>query len=260
MEKLKDMAILVGKEPGSGRLLVWARRGGLSGEAAVGGAGSVPACVSRCLPARGAAHCRIDIDGEGRMTLANLKPGNVTYVDGLEVASRRVVPGSVVELGAGRYALDLPAVLDAAGRIAAAFPAPPAEYSLAPLRKVWEEYDRRVKAVRKRQRAVGLWSGVPVALSMLGGFLTGVAGDGMRPYMLAFTGAALVVLVVGLYLRFTDKSAEEIEKLTEKFQDEYACPNPDCRHFMGHQPYNVLKQNKSCPYCRCKYAGNDAVL
>jgi len=255
---LENSTILIGKEPATGRLLVSVAIGGKRCNATMGDAGSVPNSVSRCLPAEGVAHCKIVVDAKGTMVLTNLKSRNVTYVNETEIVSKRITPASRIALGCDRYVVDLAGVIDTAKRLCSSQPwhdtsHPKQEYSIKGLKPVWEEYSGTLKQIRIRQQKVGLLSGVPMAFSMLGGLVAGVAPEEIRGIALVFTGIAFIIMSVGLYLRFTDKSIEKTEQLTERFQNTYVCPNPSCRHFMGNQPYNVLRQNTACPYCKCKF-------
>lgn len=254
MDNLKGKTILVGKEPGNGRLYVSVSINGQHKTAAIGEMQSVPNSVSRCKPGENAAHCKIAVGENGEMTITNMKQQNVTYVNGTEVATKRIKAGCRIELGKDRYAMDLNAVLQAARKIVGMMPAPPApaqEYSIRHLKRVWKEYNDSIKGIKIRQKNLGLLSNIPMGFSMLGGLVAGVYPQ-VREVALVFTGIALLIMLVGFYKRFTDKSIDEMEALTEDFQRKYICPNPDCQHFMGNQPYNVLRQNKNCPYCKCK--------
>lgn len=71
VENLKGSTILIGRESDNGRLLVSLMINGTAKTAAMGSAGSVPNCVSRCKPAEGVGHCKIVIDGGGNMTIVN---------------------------------------------------------------------------------------------------------------------------------------------------------------------------------------------
>lgn len=88
MERLKGKTILVGKEPGQGRLLVAVLETGKA--AAIGSPGCVPNSVSRCKPADGVAHVKITIDQSENMVLTNMKPQNVTFINGTEIVSKHV--------------------------------------------------------------------------------------------------------------------------------------------------------------------------
>ena len=111
VENLKGSTILIGRESDNGRLLVSLMINGTAKTAAMGSAGSVPNCVSRCKPAEGVAHCKIVIDGGGNMTIVNMKPANVTYVNGVEIVSKRISESSNVELGKDRYRLNVDSML-----------------------------------------------------------------------------------------------------------------------------------------------------
>ena len=50
-----------------------------------------------------------------------------------------------------------------------------------------------------------------------------------------------------------DTSVEDRKKAQNELIDNYICPNPKCKHFLGQQPYKVLRQNKNCPYCKAKW-------
>ena len=42
-------------------------------------------------------------------------------------------------------------------------------------------------------------------------------------------------------------------EIEDSFREQYVCPNPTCKHFLGFTPYNEVVKNRSCPYCRSKY-------
>lgn len=246
---LKGKTILIGKEPGQGRLLIAIK--GLPKIITIGQIGSVPESVSRCKPAEGVAHCQLEIDEVGNLTLTNLKAQNVTLVNNGEIMSKRVNTASTVLLGKDRYPIDLSVILDAAEKLfVTVVPPTQPKFSIKHLKDVWDEYNENQKKIKIRQKNIGLLSSIPIAFSMFGGLLAGVAPE-IRSFALVFTGIALVIMFIGLYLRFTDKSIEKSEQEQEKLQNKYVCPNPKCRHFLGIQSYNILKQNKGCPHCKC---------
>lgn len=254
---LEGKTILIGKEPGNGRLLIAVKGGGSIKTAIIGEIGCVPGTVSRCKPAEDVGHCKLTIDQNSNMTLTNLKPQNVTYVNGTEIMTKRVSPDSEIALGKDRYSINLNSILEIAkklvGQGAAQGQQKQIEVSIKPLKKVWGDYNKQLKAIKIRQKNIGIFARVPIVFTMLGGGVSTLMPD-IRPYAIVFTFIALVITVIGIYKQVTDKSMDEQEKLTEKFQNTYVCPNPECRHFVGNQPYNILRQNKKCPYCGCKYS------
>jgi len=256
IEQLKGKTILIGKEPVNGRLLVSVKINEKTQTAALGVPNSVPNTVSRCKPAEDAAHCKIVVDNAGTLTVTNLKPENVTYINGMEIVSKKIAPDGTLQLGRDKYPVSVATVIETAAKIvAAAFPPPPEEYSILPLKAVWDDYNTKMRNIKIRQKNIGLLASLPMAFSMLGGIVAGVATDELRKYALGFTLFAFLVFMVGLYKRFTDHSIEEMEKITEDFQRKYVCPNDKkpCLHFMGNVPYNILRQNTRCPYCGCSF-------
>lgn len=247
-DNLKGKTILIGKEPEQSRLLIAIK--GTSQITTLGQIGSVPNSVSRCKPTEGVAHCQIEIDLTGNMTLSNMKAQNVTYVNGAEIMSKRIDATSTITLGKDKYAIDLNAILNAATNLISSIIPP--EYSIKYLKDVWDEYSGSLKKIRIRQKNIGLLASIPFSFTMLGGALIAFVPE-IQSFAKVFTAVAAIVMLYGLYKRFTDKSIEEIEQLKEKFQDKYVCPNPKCHHYLGEQTYKILKQNKNCPYCKCHW-------
>ena len=182
----------------------------------------------------------------------------MTYVNGAEIVSKKVKSNGMIELGKDRYSVSVNTIIGTASKIVATViptpPSPPEEYSIKHLKKVWDDYNARMRDIKIRTRNIGLLSSIPMAFSMLGGLIAGVAPE-IREYALILTGIALLIMLIGFYKRFTDKSIEETEQLTEEFQKKYICPNKKkpCNHFLGNVPYNILRQNTKCPYCGCLF-------
>lgn len=254
-DNLKNRTILIGKEPGSGdRLFLSVVIDGKSKTGAIGERGSVPHCVSRLKANENVAHCKIDIDANGMMKLTNLKEQNVTYVNGAEIETKRIDEGSYVELGIDKYRIDIKEVLDAALKLV--FAGGGAVFALDPLKKVWHEYKDESTRLKERTRKLGILASVPMVFSMSAGLASAFVPSEYRTYTLMLTGVALVIMLIGLYLRATDKSTKKLDELNEKFQSIYVCPNPKCNRFMGNQSYKLLVQqyeDGSCPKCKCKY-------
>lgn len=249
IDNLKGKTILIGKESGNGRLLVSVRINGQPKFTTIGEVNSVPNSVSRCKPVENTAHCKIEVDTTGNIIVTNLKPQNVTYINGTEIISKKVKKDGIIELGKDHFSIRVSTIVEIASKIVASVcPPPPEEYSIKNLKKVWDDYNSQMKMIKIRQRNIGLLSSIPMAFSMLGGLIAGTVPE-IRTFALILTGIALLILLIGLYLRFTDNTIEKTEEITEEFQRKYACPK--CGHFMGSHPYNILRQNKKCHYCGC---------
>lgn len=226
------MELIIGRDSNTGKLKV------VNGNEVklVGAPSSVPRDVSR-------QHCQLSVTG-GNITIKNIKAENVTWVNGLEVNTKQITIADTIELGPSRsYTVPLKEVLDGFE---------PNEVDIRPLRQVWENYNNGMLAIRKRQQRNNLLARVPIAFTMLGTVVSAIS-ESIRPFSIAFTVIALVIMLYGFYLIATDKGIDQQEALKKQLQQQYICPNPKCQHFMGFQDYDVLIHNNNCPYCKAKY-------
>lgn len=237
---------VIGKEEGQHRLLVKVGPKAFT----IGSPQSVPNSVSR-------THCSLTVDFSEdtkrtvtQMKIKNIKSQNITYVDGHEVESKSIKETSVIQLGYERYNMNLQNVIDGMRKIIG----PGQEYyPISHLEKIWQEYDEEKLKISdssaklaNKQRLQGLLS----MSAMFIGFIPGI-DQIVRGIIIA------AALVVGVYLFIKGSSGSTIQRkmhdLDNEFIKKYTCPNPSCNHFIGNIPYDVLKQNVGCPYCKCKY-------
>lgn len=269
MERLKGKTILVGKEPGQGRLLV--AISGTGKTAAIGSPGSVPNCVSRCKPAEGVAHAKITVDQDGNIVLTNMKSQNVTFVNGLEIQSKKIIQSNTVELGKDRFSVSVPVILETAKKIVGAVPPPVKQYNISDLEKIWNDFHDKGLKIKKRQKEQGIYAILPMFFTMGAGAVTFVLsfilGDDYKDEIQILSGILIVTGLIMLAYSFTkrknDTSIEDLEKISEDFQLRYVCPNPDCNIFFGAISYKLLKnqlrshkdQKMYCPRCGCELVG-----
>ena len=263
---LEGKTILIGKEPGNGRLMIAVRGPGVAKTATIGAIGCVPASVSRCKPAEDAGHCLLTIDQNSVMTLTNLKPQNVTYVNGMEIMTKRVTSDSNIMLGKDRYAINLDAILDVAKKLVGqasgqAQGSQMEEVSIKHLRSVWEKYDSTLLDLQINQQKKANQQRLQGILSMSGMFLAILPSvtkwdlpewvQSIRViFIVAALGLAFYFFITGS--RIKDSFLWKKRELDQALIKDYVCPK--CGHYMGTQPYQVLSQNKKCPYCGCKYS------
>lgn len=241
---------VIGKEEGLHRLLV--KIG--SKAFVVGQPQSVPNTVSRL-------HCSLTVaysDDPAHNVLSikihNLKSHNKTYVDGLEVESKTIKENSLVQLGFDRHPVNLKQIVDGMRKFLPAAPPPPAkEISISPLKRIWEEYDEEKLRISdgaaknaNRQRLQGI-------LSMSGVLIGFVPGMDQTIRMVIIVAALLIAIFFFVKGLTGDTIQRKLHDLDEEFRKKYVCPNPDCRHFIGNIPYDILRQNSGCPHCKCKY-------
>lgn len=261
-DNLKGRTILVGKEPGGSRLFVSVRIkeiGNVPKCTPLPGVNNVPNSVSRCKVNEDIAHFSLSISNNGAITITNLKPQNTTSVNGSEVIKKVIREGSRLSLGKDDYPVSLSDVLDTASKIVALFVKP--DFSIRPLKKVWTEYHARQIEIKKKPQRLG-------NIQMFSSFLT-IAGGGLwmaldrlgvnvqDPATKAFFGALSIAGIIVFVYTFIKKNrfdpVDEGEKLEQVFHKKYICPNPECHHFVGNLSYDLLRQYKNCPHCKCKW-------
>lgn len=246
MERLKEQTILIGRDPNTSKLLISMNVNGQVKNVTLGN-GVIPNSVSRCLPAQNSAHCKITVNQNGDMILTNLKEQNITKVNGSEILSKRITNTNNISLGREDYSFTVDAILEAAKKLVP--PPPVMPKSIKHLEKVYEDYEKTLDMIHHAQEKKGKMSRLPIIISSTGGVVSALMAF-VYPMGMAVT---LPIAIIGLCMHlknFThkDTSYEDRKKAQDKLIDEYICPH--CQHYLGSQPYKVLKQNKKCPHCK----------
>lgn len=199
-------------------------------------------------------HCWLTANGDGTYTLQN-KSSQGTFIDGRKVLKTQVTSDTIIKLSETTSV-----------KVADLLPLPQAdqpnvpEFSLLPLKVVWEDYHNKQLEIKKNQRSIALFRSASPLFTLGSGSVATLAktmgwGDTIFGLTVVMTIIGLLLMVYSFIKGYNDKSIEETEKATEIFQSKYVCPNPKCHHFMGNYPYNLVRQNKSCPWCKCKFTG-----
>lgn len=238
------MEIVIGREPTTptnigGRLHITT-----SGrkEYFLGLENSVPKSVSR-------QHCRLSVAPDGKMTLTNVKPANVTFVEGVQIISKTVTADDSVGLGGECYPVDLRQVLAVVSEEIVR------SYDISHLKDVWEKYQQDKIDLQVRQSksaAVQSVSGLLSMASIACGFIPGIP-----PFVRGILYGLAIILAVFFFIYRMRHAGENVLKLNgleAQFRKDYVCPNPDCRRFLGNMPYEeLIKQTKSCYLCKSIY-------
>ena len=202
-------------------------------------------------------HCRLTDNGDGTFTLENISTTACTYVNGLQVFKTTVKPADIIGLGENvrTKVADLLPLTPAA-------PAAPAasvkEYSIRHLEEVWKEYDRRTTEIKEEQRNTNLLRSLAPMFTMGSGAVAGIAkacewDESIFIFTIVLTVIGILIMLFAFIKGYRDSSIEDTKSLNRWMQDNYVCPNPDCRHFVGMKDYHVLRQDIGCPYCKCKF-------
>ena len=211
-------------------------------------------------------HCWLTDNGDGTWTLQN-KSQNGTFVNGKQIVKTKVTPDTYIKLSETTI-VKVADLLPIPQKPVTPPPAPtpsaahkPKEvptYSIRHLEKVWKDYHDKQLEIKNRQRSINqLRSASPIFTIGSGAIATMAKtmgwDEGIFTFTIVLTIVGLVLMVYSFVKGYNDNSIEEQEKATEDFQHRYVCPNPECRHFMGNQPYRLIRQNKTCTWCKCKY-------
>ena len=248
MNNLRGRTILVGKEPQNGRLLISININGKPVKGVLGAQNSVPQSVSRCKPEENIAHCKIDVDVNGKMKVQNLKSQNVTYVNGLEIATKAVKIGDNLQMGIDRYSIPM---------VDKVIPPSSKEFSIKPLEMVWDNYNKQMISIKKRNSEIATAASFAMLFTIGSGALSGVLRvlefEEISNITIILPVIGLILMVRNYFRKKNDTSIEDMEHLNAELQTLYVCPNPACRHFLGNKSYRVLRQDNGCPYCKCKF-------
>ena len=257
LNALKGKTIYVGRESGTDRLLVYLPINGKIKAFQIGNPGSVPKSVSRAIPNQNKAHLSIKIDGNGNIIVSNLKPENVTFVNGSQIVSKKISDIDNIELGTDHYPLPLQDLLAKVSKLTTdTLRQTPETFNISHLERVWNEYHEGQKGIKNKQKKINLvrsGCGIFTMCAMPTIFFLNPLGLAAWGY--ALTGIGIVGNVYSfLGLRKNDPE-EEKEKLLGKLEREYICPNPQCNRYFGQLKYSLLKsQHKmQCPYCKSKF-------
>lgn len=199
-------------------------------------------------------HCWLTDNGDGTYTLQN-KSLQGTFVNGRQVVKTIVKADDKIKLSASttvKVADLLPLKQPAQGGKTVE------EYSIAHLKDVWDEYHDMLLDIQVKQRKLNMYRSASPMFTIGSGAIATLAktmgwGDEIFVITLVMTAIGLILMVFTFVYGFCDNSIEKREAATEKFNSEYVCPNPKCHHFMGTQSYHIIRQNKNCPWCKCKF-------
>lgn len=233
------MEIIIGRETGAQQPRLQIKCEGKNYY--LGNPGSVGMKVSR-------QHCRLDVKTDGTIvSITDITDNNFMYINGKEFKSKKGVNlTDVIELGPERYKLDIAAVL----KQVIGTPT----YHIAPLREVYDSYQKELMNMQIKQGKMGAMSSLPMILSMGSGVLVSVI-PGISPAIrtiLIIIAVSLMILFIFLRLITASSNPQKRKELDDDFHKKYVCPNPNCKHFFGTMRPDELVTSKTCPWCKSK--------
>ncbi|MDE6295033.1 MAG: FHA domain-containing protein [Muribaculaceae bacterium] len=277
MENLKGKQILIGKEIKNGRLQIAVV--GYPSPLALGTMNCVPNSVSRCRINEQIAHARLNVEQSGALILRNLKPQNVTFVNGSEIISKRVNPSDNIELGADHFSVSIEMILKAAETIVSRTQnnnstgsfqnqyhaaenksrnsSQTKKFGISHLEKVWNQYEEEMDRIVREQQKNAKRRMIPLMLGIVFTLVSAILAECVSLEALYITIPTSIITLLAYILIFNkkDTSYEDRKAINEKLFDNYVCPNPECRKFLGNMSYRMIRRQYSmhCPYCKCEY-------
>ncbi|MBQ9584126.1 MAG: FHA domain-containing protein [Bacteroidales bacterium] len=202
--------------------------------------GSVPKGVSRL-------HCKVIVDDEASITTENVTENNLMYVNGVDCRIKRNLGlDDTIELGSCRYRLELETIVKAL--------ASNQSFSISHLEQIYQSYEDEKLDYQMKQSKLGLWGRIPSILMLSIGFIAFLfSGQSLRIIISIVAVLIAIVLYALTSIMMKKNNPRVMKQRDDAFREQYVCPNPSCRRFLGFTPYNELLRNGSCPYCRAKF-------
>lgn len=225
------MTVTIGRDSKTGQLRLVAGPQSMT----VGAKQSVPMSVGR-------EHVSLNIDDDGVVTLRNLNIENDTFVNGVGFEVKRIKGDEKIELGNERYSLEWDVIK----------PFMPKFADIRPLKKVWDNYQDTLLQHQIKERRSGVLRSVTGLITM-GAMVLGVFSGRDNMIFAALYAVAAIISLLFFVKAFIDSSKlpQQQQAIRDSLPKKYVCPC--CGHFMGAQSYEVIAQNKACPYCKAIY-------
>jgi hypothetical protein len=210
-------------------------------------------------------HCKLTVEADGKIWLEN-KSDNGTYIDGVSIIKKHVLPETVIRLGATytiavKDLLPLSTTSHASGSPFAQQSShantPAADdkdytQEFAKLKDVYEKYTRDKLEIQKEAGVTNFMRMLPMTLLSLVG-LGAAAIPALRDIapFIAIVGAGLLVFSLVKSYNGSKNNPERMEALNRQFMIDYVCPK--CKSFLGFLPYESLRNKGQCSSCKCKW-------
>lgn len=198
------------------------------------------------VPGVSRKHCILTDNLDGSFTVEDTSKLG-TFVNGIQIIQTKVTPDTVIQLG--------PQFKVKVADLLPKLPPPPAqEFSLIPLRAVWDEYEQRklgLQAENAKKANQQRYQGLLSTLGMVAGVIPGIPMILRIICMVASLGLGVFFLVRGS--KTANSLPLQMKALDDEFRRRYKCPNPQCGRPFALTHYENIEYTPSCPACKCKY-------
>lgn len=188
-------------------------------------------------------HARLVHEDAEYWLLEDMGSTNGTYVNGTQVAKKRVNLHDVIKLG-DNYTLNISEVLKYNNDYSEEF---------ALLKQIYDNYvQEKVKIQSSNQFKIRLFQSLPFALPGIIGVVIGFLGKGSPELFGLSLFITIFAPTVGIYLgaKQSAKTPQLLQDIANQFKIDYVCPK--CGTFLGEIPWESLRNKKQCPLPACK--------
>lgn len=188
-------------------------------------------------------HARLVREDSDYWLLEDLGSTNGTFVNGAQIAKKRVNLNDVIKLG-DNYTLKVSEALKCNNDYSEEF---------AALKLVYDNYvQAKVKIQSANQFKTRLFQSLPFALPGIIGVVIGFLGKGSPELFGLSLFITIFAPTVGIYLgaKQSAKTPQLLQDIANQFKIDYVCPK--CGTFLGEIPWESLRNKKQCPISACK--------
>ena len=191
-------------------------------------------------------HALLTRDDQGHLLLKDVGSTNGTFVNDIQIVSKRVTQTEKVRLG-DQFQLNLSEVLRSRNDYSEEF---------AALKKVYEDYEQaKIKIQSTNQFKTRILQSLPFALPGVLGVVIGFLGKGSPELFAISLLITICAPSIGIYMgaKQASKIPEQLQKIADQFKIDYVCPK--CGTFLGEIPWESLKNRRNCamPSCKAKW-------
>ena len=243
--ELRGCDILIGRDPFSDSLLVSVGINGTRRTSVLPLNLKVPRNVSRCKPGENIAHCRLIIDERGIITVSNLKEGNHTFIDGVEIYTKRIEESNTLQLGLGKFPVPVRSIIELAATIT--------QNTTVRLERTRIKFETSLKELTSKAKERCAICNTTILMAILAWACTIVfkkaeMNEIVCIWALSITVIASIAVIIKHAKMYRMEHIEERKKAIDKYLNDYVCPH--CGHFFGEIPAQHIKKIKSCPACK----------
>ena len=126
------------------------------------------------------------------------------------------------------------------------------------LEPIWNAYENERAHLDKKSNRSILLNRMPYLVTLLSGIISGFFSSTLLVKIVVPGGAFILTTIVAFVIdkhgeKKRKESVEKNRELESLLKESYLCPNPECQKFLGNTPFDKLKHERHCNYCKCEW-------